>query len=98
MHYNIIVDNKTSEKLFYAIQRYLKQHQDNKIKYHFNIDDHQFMNLYQQMDVGSYENFEEMYQGFNKEVGAHKKVSISKDKYKKVIMLLLAYNDNLINF
>ena len=71
---------------------------NNDIEKHFKISQAQLNNIFQQMDVGTYENFNDMYFGFNTEVGTRDEINITKGKYKRVILLLLAYKNDLIDF
>jgi hypothetical protein len=99
--YSLNLTKKSTEYIFLAIKKYYKNYNGTKrtIKKHFGIEPEQFQNIYQQMDVGGpYNSFDEMYKNFNKEVGTHKNVKISKIKYKKAILLLLSYHKNIIIF
>ena len=96
--YTVVVNRITSENIYLSIEKYLYNFGNNYIEEHFKISQAQMNNIYQQMDVGIYENFDEMYHGFNNEVGTRKEITITKPKYKKIILMLLAYQNNLIDF
>jgi hypothetical protein len=96
--YTVVVDRTTSENIYLSIEKYLYNFGNNYIESHFKISQAQLNNIYQQMDVGVYEDLEEMYHGFNNEVGTRGDINITKGKYKKVILMLLAYHNNLIDF
>jgi len=98
MVYNLKFNKTTSINIFNAIIKYFEKYGDKDIKKHFAINIKQFMNIYQQMDVGNYKDFEDMYKNFNREVGTKRDITIGKNKYKQVILLLLAYQKNLIEF
>lgn len=96
--YTIVVNRRTSENIYLAIEKYLYDFGNNDIEKHFKISQAQLNNIFQQMDVGTYENFNDMYFGFNTEVGTRDEINITKGKYKRVILLLLAYKNDLIDF
>ena len=96
--YTIVVDKRTTENIYLAIEKYLYDYGNNFINEHFKISQAQLNNIFQQMDVGNYENFDDMYHGFNTEVGTRKEIEISKGKYRRVILMILAYKNDLIDF
>ena len=57
------------------------------------------LNLYQACDDGDdYKNLNELHDRFNTEAGDLKNIKISENKLKEVVLLLLAYNKNIITF
>lgn len=97
--YTLKLTKKTSENIFLSIKKYYNNYNGNEIKKHFGIEQKQFNNIYQQVDVGGpYNSFDDMYKNFNKEVGCDEKVKISKIKYQQTILLLLSYYKNIITF
>jgi len=97
--YNLNITKKTSDSIFFAIEKYHKKYGTNKIKKHFNIEIKQFENIHQQMDTGGvYKTFDEMYSNYNKEVGTCPNINIDEQEYKNTILLLLSFYKNIIEF
>jgi len=97
--YTIKPTKKTLDTLWAAFEKYIKQYKFVNIQKHLNITNDQFSNMHQQIDTGGpYNTFDEMYKDFNKAVGTRPNITISKIKYKRTIVLLLAYKRNDICF
>ena len=95
--YDLVMNKGIDEYIYFCIQKYFKNFEHKYIRKHFNVTISQFFNLNQQMDVGGpYKDFDEMYKMYNKEPGTDKNIKIGKEKYKKIILLLINYNKNII--
>jgi hypothetical protein len=96
--YNIKYTSKTCDKIFKSVEKYFKKYGDKNVKKHFGIDHRQLMNIYQMCDVEDIYSFEEAKLKFNTAVGTRKNIKITDYKLKKTLMLLLSYNNNIIEF
>lgn len=96
--YNIKFTKKTSEKIFFAIDKYYKKYGMKKVKSHFGINNSQLLNIYQVCDIEQINDFKQMKYSFNHAVGTKQNIKISDHMLKKTIVLLLAYYKNIIEF
>lgn len=98
MKFNLVIDDKTCDIIYSALEKYLYQYGNKKISYHLNITQAQFDNIFQQFDIESYNNFEDMFEGFNRAAETNADVIIDKNKYKTVLLLMISYHYDLIKF
>lgn len=96
--YNIKITEKTSVKIFFAIDKYYKKYGIKKVESHFGINNSQLLNIYQACDIEQINNFKEMKYSFNHAIGTKKNIKITDHMLKKTIVLLLAYANNIIEF
>jgi len=88
-------DDNTTDKIFFSVQKFIEKKENVK---NIGITKLQLLNLYQSTDVENYKTFNSLHNGFNKAVGTRKNIKISKEKLKNAILLLLAYDKNIIKF
>ena len=96
--YNIKFTKKTSEKIFFAIDKYYKKYGRKKVKSHLGINNSQLLNIYQACDIEEINDFKKMKYSFNHAVGTKKNIKITNYMLKKTILLLLSYYNNIIEF
>ena len=99
MNFTFTITSYTQNNIMAAIKNYYKFHGTPNVKRHLGIKKDHLKNIYEQMTNGhKYKNIEEMFINFNREKGTNRKLKIKKKKYKRVILLLLSYNNKLIVF
>jgi len=99
MNFTFTITSYTQNNIMEAIKNYYKFHGTHNVKRHLGIKKDHLKNIYEQMKNGQkYKNIEDMFINFNREEGTNRKLNIKKKKYKRVILLLLSYNNKLIVF
>jgi hypothetical protein len=101
--YSFVINKDTPEEIYTAICDYCNYHGTNNTKKHLGLKTKYIYNIYKQMDVArvnrdKYRNIDDMFINFNKEEGTNKNLKIKKNKYKRVILLLLAYYHKIVIF